>query len=126
MQNQLLIFCICVAAGFVGGIVYECFHAIRVLFACQGKKRAWIAVILDIAFFLTLSVGYIFTAYAFHFPAFRVYMWIGYAVGLIIYLKTLHKILAFLQIMCYNRLTKVVKRTKKLLFKRRKKQYDAR
>jgi hypothetical protein len=40
-------------------------------------------------------------------------MWIGYAFGGIIYLKSLHIILAFLQNVCYNRITKIVKKAKK-------------
>jgi hypothetical protein len=39
-------------------------------------------------------------------------MWIGYAVGGILYLKTLHKIIAFLKNMCYNIGTIMVKRAK--------------
>lgn len=40
-------------------------------------------------------------------------MWIGYALGGIIYAKTLRKIVAFLENMCYNKIIKVIKKAKK-------------
>jgi hypothetical protein len=39
-------------------------------------------------------------------------MWIGYAVGGIIYLKTLHRMVAFFKKVCYNRLNLLVKKAK--------------
>ncbi len=124
MQNQFFVFCICIATGFVSGILYELFHFLRLLLGCKRGKNAWIETIADIAFFAAFATAHTVAAYLFHFPSFRVYMWIGEGVGLIIYLKTLHKILAFLQIMCYNRITKLIKRAKnkiKLFSKREKK-----
>jgi hypothetical protein len=55
-------------------------------------------------------------------------MWIGYALGGIIYLKSLHRILAFLQNVCYNRVIKMIKKAKKRekTLKKREKLYDAR
>jgi hypothetical protein len=53
----------------------------------------------------------------------------GFAVGGIIYLKTLHKIIAFFENVCYNKLTQLVKKARKqekTLKKRRVKKYDAR
>ena len=124
MQNQFFVFCICIAVGFVSGIAYELLHFLRLLFGCKQGKNIWVETVADIAFFAALAIVHTLAAYLFHFPAFRVYMWIGEGVGLIIYLKTLHKILAFLQIMCYNRITKLIKRREKhdkTLLKREKK-----
>ena len=113
MQNQFFVFCICIAAGFVSGIIYEFFHFLRLLLGCKKGKNAWAELSADTAFFIALAALHTLISYLFHFPALRVYMWIGEAVGLIIYLKTLHKILAFLQNMCYNKITKLVKKAKK-------------
>ena len=101
-KNQFTVVCICVVAGFVFGIAYAIVAFIRMLFACPRGKNKWLGVALDIVFWLVFAVYYIVVAYAFAFPNFRVYTWVGYAVGGIIYLKTLHKVVAFLGNLCYN------------------------
>lgn len=112
MQNEFGVFVVCVAVGFLMGVAYEPFHLCRKLF-CRNGKRLWISFCADVLFFTVCTVVAIFTSYVFAFPSFRVYMWIGYAFGGIIYLKSLHIILAFLQNVCYNRITKIVKKVKK-------------
>ena len=60
-----------------------------------------------------------------NFNDFRIFWWIGYILGGIIYLKSLHKIIAFFENVCYNKVTKLVKKAKnqeKALKKRRIKQ----
>ena len=127
MQNEFGVFAVCVAVGFLMGIIYEPFCFLRKLL-CRKGKRQWISVSADILYFALFSVVAVFTAYTFAFPSFRVYMWIGYALGGIIYLKSLHRILAFLQNVCYNRVTKMIKKAKKRekTLKKREKLYDAR
>ena len=101
-KNQFTTFCICVVAGFCFGVAYEIVALVRMLFACTRGKNKWLGFALDMAFWLAFAVYYIFVAYAFSFLSFRVYTWAGYAVGGIIYLKTLHKVVAFLGNLCYN------------------------
>ena len=123
-QNQFAVFGLCLFIGFLGGILYEPFSFFRFLCGCDRGKNKVLGGIFDIAFWIVFAVISVAAAYLFHFPALRVYMWIGEGVGLIIYLKTLHKILAFLQIMCYNKVTKRLKRREKhdkTLLKREKK-----
>ena len=112
MQNEFGVFAVCVAVGFLTGIAYEPFCLCRKVF-CRRDKRLWISFCADVLFFAVCTAVVIFTSYAFAFPSFRVYMWIGYALGGIIYLKSLHIILAFLHNVCYNKITKVVKKAKK-------------
>ncbi len=112
-KNQFVLFCISVAIGFLGGVLYEIFGIIRSLFKCgKGKNRAF-EIALDIGFFIAFAVLTISSAYAFRFPSFRVYMFIGYALGGGLYLKTLHIMVAFLKKICYNKITQVVKKVKK-------------
>ena len=112
-QNQLSIFCICIGIGFAGGTIYEIFGFFRQTFRCgQGKNKA-LGAILDILFCLTFAVFCVFLAVLLHFPNFRVYMIVGYAIGGIIYLKTLHRILAIFENVCYNVILEAVKRLKK-------------
>lgn len=112
-QNQFLIFCFCILIGFTGGIIYEIFSIIRLILRVDCKKIKILSVILDLLFCLFFAIFCVFAAYLLHFPAFRIYMWIGYLCGLCIYLKILHRILAFLEKLCYNTIIKIVKGTKR-------------
>ncbi|MBR2646427.1 MAG: hypothetical protein IKD47_02585 [Clostridia bacterium] len=98
--------------GFVGGILYEIPSLFRWIFRCNRGKNATIGAILDALFWIGFTIWCIFAAFLFHFPDFRVYMIVGYGIGLIIYLKILHRIVAFFKKVCYNGLTKMVKKAK--------------
>ena len=111
-KGQFGIFCLCIAVGFVGGILYEFFVLLRAIFGCGRGKNKALGVVLDMAFFVVGAGLCTYCAYRFRFPDLRAYMWIGYAVGYIIYLKTLRRILAFLQKVCYNKAIEVVKKAK--------------
>ena len=112
MQNEFGVFAICMAAGFMMGILYEPFCLCKEI-VCHKNKLRWVLFCTDILFFVICSVVSVCTAFLFAFPSFRVYMWMGYALGGIIYLKSLHIILAFLKNVCYNEIIKMVKKAKK-------------
>lgn len=111
-QNQLAVFSLAVAVGFVGGIVYEPFAFLRLLFGCHRGKNAKIGMGFDVLFWLAFALLSIFSSFALRFPSFRAYIWLGYAVGGIIYLKTLRRIVAFFENLCYNKVAKLVKKAK--------------
>ncbi|MBQ7924485.1 MAG: spore cortex biosynthesis protein YabQ [Clostridia bacterium] len=108
-QNQISVFALCVCVGFVGGLLYEIFWLLGAPF-CRKGKRKWLRATLDIAFWLSFAVFSVFCAYFLKFPSFRVYMWIGYLLGGILYSKSLRRIVAFFEKICYNKLTKIRKR----------------
>ena len=110
---QFIIFLQCVLVGFVGGILYEIPSLFRWIFRCNRGKNAAIGAILDALFWIGFTIWCIFAAFLFHFPDFRVYIWVGYAIGGIIYLKTLHIMVAIFKKVCYNRLVKLVNKAKK-------------
>ena len=112
-QGQFRCFCLCLCVGFVGGIVYEFFSVVRTLLGCRRGKNRIIEICLDVVFFCIFAFICIYAAYVLRFSAFRVYTWIGYALGITIYLKTLHRILAFLENIFYNKLIKVIKKARK-------------
>lgn len=112
-QNQFSVFLSCVAIGAVGGLACEPFMLLRVLFGCERGRYKFVGIFLDAAFFVVFTVWTVFAAYRLHFPNFRIYMWLGYALGGIIYSKTLRKIIAFFENMCYNKLIQWIKRAKK-------------
>lgn len=111
-KNQLFYFCLCVVTGFLVGILYEIFVLFRLIFRCDKDKNKILSVVLDVVYPTCVAVLCVFMQFYLHFPAFRVYMWLGYAVGFTIYLKILRRTLAFLQKMCYNKLAKVLRKAK--------------
>jgi hypothetical protein len=112
----------------LSGIPYEIVVLLRGIFRCERGKNKIIGVVLDVIYPIFVALVCAFMQFILHFPAFRVYMWIGYAVGFIIYLKILRRILAFLQKTCYNKLAKVLRRVniKKKIPKKGGRVYDTR
>ncbi len=106
--NQIFIFLVCVLIGVASGFVYEFFYLLRKIL---GDKEG-VAIALDTVFFLFFAAIAVFTAVLFSFPDFRVYMYLGNLLGLILYLKSIHIIVAFLWKLCYNKARKVIKRRK--------------
>lgn len=118
-KNQFTVFCLCIAVGFVGGLIYEIFALFRFLFGCERGKLAFLGGIFDVLFFIVFSLFCIFSAFLLRFPSFRAYMWLGYALGGGLYAKTLRRMVAFLEKVCYNVLRNIVikAKTKKKLSK---------
>lgn len=111
-KSQFKVFCICLGVGFIGGIVYELFSWIGLPFGVKKGKNKWLCLTLDMLFWASFAILCVAASFLFEFPSFRVYMWCGYALGGVLYLKSLHRILAFLQNVCYNSCIKWKKRTK--------------
>ncbi len=111
-KNQLQYFCLSVVIAFLGGISYEIFAFFRWVFGCKRGKNKIVGGILDCLFFLILSIFCIFSMNFLHFPTFRAYFLLGFALGGWIYAKTLRRIVAFCQKVCYNVITKSVKAIK--------------
>jgi hypothetical protein len=99
---QLPIFLLCIALGMVGGVLYDVivFPARRL--GAYKRSNSIIGIFIDVMFFVALAILASLATYFFALPDFRGYFWVGYCVGGIIYLKTLHKIIAFFENMCYN------------------------
>lgn len=112
-QNQFSVFLLCICVGLLGGILYEPFALTRLVLGCERGKSKPFGVALDVLYWLCFALLTVLAAFVFRFPEFRTYMWIGYALGGIIYAKTLRKIVAFLENMCYNKIIKVIKKAKK-------------
>lgn len=87
--NQIFVFLVCVLTGVASGVVYEVFYILRKLFPSA------FSIAFDVAFFLVFAGMSIFASVLFAFPNFRVYMYLGNALGLILYLKSIHLIVCF-------------------------------
>lgn len=111
-QNQFTVFCLCLAVGFAGGLIYEIFAFIRWIFGCERGKNKVFGGILDFLFFICFAIFCITASFLLHFSGFRVYMWLGYGLGCMLYSKTLRRIVAFLENMCYNLSCKIIMKAK--------------
>lgn len=124
--NQFYYFSLCICAGFCAGILYELFALIRLPFHCDKGRNKILNIALDVTFFISFSAVSVGFAYVCNLPDIRVYMWIGYVLGLGLYLKTLRRILAFLEKVCYNGFARVVKKAKSKRKTHTEVEYDAR
>ena len=112
-SNQFAVFGLCVGVGFIGGILYEAFAFLRFLLGCPRGKNKFLEAVLDVAFCIAFACVCVVAAYVLRFPDFRAYTWLGYALGGILYLKTLHQIVAFFENLCYNSIRKFIKKAKR-------------
>ena len=120
-KNQLIYFLLSVGIGFAGGFLYELFALLRWLIGCERGKRKGIGAVLDIFFGVAFAFWAVWGCFFFQFPVFRIYMVLGWLLGGIIYAKSLRRMVAFFENVCYNVLVKIVKKAKtriKLLKKR--------
>lgn len=111
VKNQFTYFCLTVIIGFAWGLIYELFSVFRFVFGCDKNKT--IGVALDVLFCITLALGYTLAAFLLRFPDFRIYMFVGIGLGFTLYLKSLHRIVAFFEKVCYNNVRKLINKVKK-------------
>ena len=111
-KNQFFVFCLCIAVGFVGGFLYEIFAVLRLIFGCERGKNKFLGSIFDFFYFVIFAIFCIFASFFLRFSGFRVYFWLGFALGGTLYSKTLRRILAFLENVCYNVFRRIVNKAK--------------
>ncbi len=110
-KNQFTVFLLCVLVGFFGGVLYEFFYLVGLPFCRKGKGK-WLRILLDTAFWISFALLSVAFSYLWKFPSLRLYTWIGYLLGGIIYAKILRRIVAFFLKMWYNKRVERRKRKK--------------
>jgi hypothetical protein len=111
-KNQFTVFCFCLAIGFLGGVIYEVFAFFRWIFGCERGKNKIFGGIFDFLFFIFFAFFCVISSFLLHFSGFRIYMWLGFGLGGALYSKTLRRIVAFLEKICYNFIYKIVIKAK--------------
>ena len=86
--NQFYIFLVCVSCGIAGGVVYDMFYLHRTFVRVRAAEIAGM---------------YLFVSLLFGLPDLRFYMFLGCLIGLLLYLKSFHRIVAFFAEKVYNR-----------------------
>lgn len=105
---QVFIFLVCTLCGAASGIVYDVFYVARVI-VCGAESAAYtlkdkiFTAVCDILYFAVLTAMFLFCSYLFDFYELRLYMLAATALGAIIYLKSLHIILAICVKKAYNK-----------------------
>ena len=110
--DQLYIFLVSAVCGVVGGLLYDAISLVRLPFS-----SLWIRYITDMLFCCLFAVLYLTVSVLCEFPDLRMYAFAACIVGFVLYLKSLHKIVAFLAKKIYNRI-KPIQKDKKICRKR--------
>ena len=112
-QNQFTYFLLSICIGFMGGLFYEIFAFFRLVCACDRGKCKALGIMFDVFFGLIFALHCIFSSFCLRFPDFRGYIGGGWLIGFIIYIKTLRRIVAFFEKVCYNSIARMFKRAKR-------------
>ena len=96
-ENQIFVFIACVAFGGISGVLFSVAQGVKAFIKSKPFK-----CVPDILFFAIAAATY--SAYAFFlgFPSYRVYMTAGVFLGIYLYYKSLHQVIAKTAVKCYN------------------------
>lgn len=100
--SQFYIFLVSVACGLAGGVLYDGFHLLCVFF-----RARWVRIVCDALFVVAFGGLYLLVAVSVGFPAPRFYIALGCVSGLLLYLISFHKIVAFFAKKVYNRIRRM-------------------
>lgn len=121
IYNQLFNLLIFIITGIIIGVLFDIFRIIRKSF----KTPDVITYIEDVLFWVLTGIILLFTIFTFNSGEIRIYIFIGLAFGLIIYLLTLSKyfinisvkILLFIKRLIYYPLCIIMDFIKKFIFR---------
>lgn len=107
---SIFIFITCACCGIASGVVYDILYIARCA-VCGINKQVYtvkdkiFTVACDILYGITFAVAFVFLSVMFDFNGLRLYMLLGGALGIILYLKSFHVFVAFFVKKVYNRIT---------------------
>ena len=107
-KHQFYVFVACVAFGGISGITFSISNTIK--FCIKNKP---VKTLLDVLAFLIVASAYVLFSHQLNFPNIRVFMIAGVFVGILLYFKSFHIILAKYLKKLYNIIDKNIKRKKK-------------
>ena len=106
-------------AGICGGPLYDLFFVLSYPF-----RKGWVRYVTDALFFVLFAALYLFLSVLFELPSLRFYMFAACLLGLLLYWKSIHKIVAFFSEKLYTYGRRKVK-AGRLWRKKRKKTQSA-
>ena len=90
--TQPYIFLITIYGGMVAGAVYDVFRGIRRAI----RRGRWLAAVLDTLFILVLGVVVAFVLYTANMGELRLYSFVGFALGFVLYIVGLSPFISYL------------------------------
>ena len=99
--NQFYVFLSCLSFGGASGVIFFIFWLVK-----YKIKNKIIRAVIDVLTSLIVTVLYVFYSFYMQFPSFRAYMILGVILGIYLYVKSFHIILAILCKKIYNILKK--------------------
>lgn len=106
-SGQVYVFFSCLSFGIGSGVLFSV-----ITFVKKAIKIKVLKIFIDVCFFILLSVAFSCYAFLLKYPSTRVYMIVGVILGLYIYAKSFHFMLAKIIKRLYN-ITRDKKRKKK-------------
>lgn len=109
------IFLICLAIGAASGVVYDLLYVARAAAAHAAAPRRLLArtrfpqivtAVCDLIYAAYLSAVFVCASVYFSFPDVRAYMFAAIFIGIMLYIKSFHIMVAFFVNKLYNRCTK--------------------
>ena len=88
-KNQIFVFIACVAFGGVSGIIYSFAYILK-----YPIKNKWLKILPDVVVSMPIAIAFVIYAHGLNFPNVREYMVIGVFLGLFLYFKSFHILLA--------------------------------
>lgn len=104
MTDPLYIVLVCTACGVAGGILYDAIVLLR-----RPFPQTWVRIGTDMLFCMLFASGYLLISVWLGFPDLRLYYFASFLLGFWIYLKSLHKTVAFLAKKIYNKIKSLQK-----------------
>lgn len=96
-SDQIYVFLVSVCCGALGGAVFDVFFLFRYPFRSRVVRN-----VSDVLFCLAFAAVYLVVSVAAGLPSLRFYACLGCGAGFALYLKSLHKFVAFFAEKLYN------------------------
>jgi len=107
LYNQAYIFVIFVLYGFLTGLLFDLFRVLRKSF----KTPNFVTYIQDVIFWLIIGATLLFTIFRFNDGELRSYIFIGIALGILIYVLGFSKVFIKVSVRIIDTIKTFVKRT---------------
>lgn len=111
LKSQIYIFITSIYGGLVWGLLYDLYRVIR----CYLKPKGISNALEDLLFWMGMSVLFFYIVYKSNWGQLRAYIFLGFSLGGIIYLKILSRVVFTILMKIFRGLGLVIKNIFKLL-----------
>ncbi|MGN1060661.1 MAG: spore cortex biosynthesis protein YabQ [Candidatus Coproplasma sp.] len=127
---QAFILLTCILCGVASGFLYDLLYIARTIVCGVNKQKYTVkdkifTFFCDVIYFAVFAATFVYVCVCFDFYTLRLFMLIGAAFGVLIYLKSFHLCIDFLIKKVYNSINKSI-RSRKVSYEGRKAQQNSR